>query len=84
MPDINVRNLPVSVHTKLRIRAARAGRSMEAEVRTILSQACQSEAQGASPESLQSWVDGLYRGKQKPRGLVAALIRERRREAEAE
>lgn len=84
MPDINVRNLPVSVHAKLRVRAAGAGRSMEAEVRAILTRACQPEAQSASPESLQSWVDGLYRSKKKPRGLTAALIRERRRDAAAE
>ena len=36
MAIVNVRNLPDDVHAKLRIRAAIAGRSMEAEVRAIV------------------------------------------------
>ncbi|HIH2620684.1 plasmid stability protein [Burkholderia cenocepacia] len=39
MPVITVRNLPDEVHRALRIRAARHGRSTEAEVRDILEQA---------------------------------------------
>ncbi|WP_233464101.1 FitA-like ribbon-helix-helix domain-containing protein [Burkholderia arboris] len=38
-PVITVRNLPDEVHRALRIRAARHGRSTEAEVRDILEQA---------------------------------------------
>ncbi|WP_175903807.1 FitA-like ribbon-helix-helix domain-containing protein [Burkholderia seminalis] len=39
MPVLTVRNLPDEVHRALRIRAARHGRSTEAEVRDILEQA---------------------------------------------
>ncbi|WP_321790442.1 FitA-like ribbon-helix-helix domain-containing protein [Burkholderia pyrrocinia] len=39
MSVITVRNLPDEVHRALRIRAARHGRSTEAEVRDILEQA---------------------------------------------
>ncbi|MBR7956521.1 Arc family DNA-binding protein [Burkholderia cenocepacia] len=39
MPVITVRNLPDEVHRALRVRAARHGRSTEAEVRDILEQA---------------------------------------------
>jgi antitoxin FitA len=36
MAILTIRNLPDEVHTKLRMRAAQAGRSMEAEVRAVL------------------------------------------------
>lgn len=36
MPMLTVRNVPVEVHRALKIRAARHGRSTEAEVRAIL------------------------------------------------
>ena len=36
MPNLTVRNLSEEVHRALRVRAARHGRSTEAEVRTIL------------------------------------------------
>ncbi len=36
MPSITVRNLSEDIHRGLRIRAARRGRSMEAEIREIL------------------------------------------------
>ncbi len=36
MAIVNVRNLPEDIHGKLRVRAALAGRSMEAEVRAII------------------------------------------------
>ena len=41
MPVLTIRNLPDDVHRALRIRAARHGRSTEAEVREILSLAVQ-------------------------------------------
>ncbi|MGU7773053.1 FitA-like ribbon-helix-helix domain-containing protein [Burkholderia sp. MR1-5-21] len=43
MPVITVRNLPDEVHRALRIRAAKHGRSTEAEVRDILEQAVRPE-----------------------------------------
>ena len=36
MPSLTVRNLPDETHRALRVRAARHGRSTEAEVRAIL------------------------------------------------
>jgi plasmid stability protein len=36
MPSLTVRNLPEETHRALRLRAARNGRSTEAEVRSIL------------------------------------------------
>jgi antitoxin FitA len=39
MASLNIRNVPESVRRALRLRAARKGRSMEAEARTILAEA---------------------------------------------
>jgi antitoxin FitA len=36
MPNLTVRNLPYETHRALRVRAARHGRSTEAEVRAII------------------------------------------------
>lgn len=83
MATLNVRNLPDEVHARLRIRAAKAGRSMEAEVRAILEKACESEGKPAENSNLQAWVDGLY-GKRKPKKVVENLIRERRKAAARE
>jgi antitoxin FitA len=43
MAMLTVRNLPDEVHRALRVRAAKHGRSTEAEVRAILSNAVQPE-----------------------------------------
>ncbi len=43
MPSITVRNLPEETHRALRVRAALAGRSTEAEVRAILETAARPE-----------------------------------------
>jgi plasmid stability protein len=84
MATLNIRNLPDEVHARLRIRAARAGRSMEAEARAILVAACQEEeGTRATAAELQSFVDGLY-GERKPNGVVEELLEERRREAASE
>lgn len=39
MPAVTVRNLPEKTHRALKLRAARNGRSTEAEIRAILNQA---------------------------------------------
>lgn len=39
MPSITIRNVPEDVHRALRVRAARHGRSAEAEIRDILENA---------------------------------------------
>jgi len=41
MASITIRNLPDEVHRALRVRAARNGRSAEAEIRSILEHAAQ-------------------------------------------
>jgi antitoxin FitA len=43
MPAITIRNLPDETHRALKVRAARHGRSTEAEVRDILEQAARPE-----------------------------------------
>ncbi|MDN5939349.1 MAG: hypothetical protein L0H83_11915 [Salinisphaera sp.] len=83
MANVNIRNLPDNVHAALRIRAAQAGRSMEAEVRAVLAEACLPHAGGMTPEDLMSWVDSCYQ-QRKPLGVVENLIAERRREAARE
>jgi plasmid stability protein len=84
MATLNIRNLPEDVHKRLRLRAAHAGRSMEAEARAILAAACTDEDEGdADAAELQAFVDALY-GSQKPDRVVEDLLEERRREAERE
>ena len=43
MPVVTVRNLPEETHRALKLRAARHGRSTEAEIREILEQAVHPE-----------------------------------------
>ena len=52
MAILNIRRLSDDVHARLRVRAARAGRSMEAEAREILARACAgtNDAPGGSSE----------------------------------
>jgi plasmid stability protein len=45
MGSLNVRNLSEQTHAALRIRAARHGRSVEAEIRAILNEAVNPKAQ---------------------------------------
>lgn len=84
MASLNIRNLPQTVHRKLRIRAAAAGRSMEAEARAILAGAVAEEPpeRPFDPAELQAFIAGLFEGKPPP--LTDDLIAERRREAELE
>jgi plasmid stability protein len=83
MAVLNIRNLPDEVHARLRVRAACAGRSMEAEARAIIAAACLSEQQPHPAAELQDWVDQLYAGK-KPKSVTAQLIADRRRESKKE
>ena len=83
MTALTIRNLPHDVRERLRLRAAKAGRSMEAEVRAILTEASLAEQRSTSGNALQEWVDHLY-GDAKPEGVVDDLIAERRREAAPE
>jgi antitoxin FitA len=80
---LNIRNLPDEVQAALRVRAAEAGCSMEAEARAILTEACLPSKPKVTTQALVDWVDALYQG-HKPEHAVDDLIAERRREAETE
>lgn len=82
MAVLNIRRLPAEVHRRLRLRAARHGRSMEAEARAIL-EAALAEDEHLRPEDLQAWVAELYGGSP-PRHAVGELLAERREEAARE
>ena len=81
MATVTVRNLPDEVHAALRIRAATDGMSMEAEVRSILTEVCLNKH--ISPFDLQNIVDQLYKG-DLPSNVVDDLIKDRRAEAARE
>ncbi len=82
MATLNIRGLSDEVHQRLRLRAARNGRSMEAEARGILAESLAAD-ELMTPEALQAWVAGLYRGRP-PTGVVDELLAERRAEAARE
>lgn len=77
MATLNIRNLPKEVHARLRLRAARANRSMEAEARAILTEACRPGEDARPRESLTEWVARLYGGR-KPSAVVDSFLAERR------
>ena len=83
MAVLNIRKIPDVVHRQLRLRAARAGRSMEAEAREILTRTCMADENTQPVSALQDWVDDLY-GPNKPKRVVESLIAERRKESTAE
>ena len=80
MATLTIRNLPDDVRDKLRVRAAHAGRSMEAEARRILAEALLPTHGNVPPEELQALVASLYGG-DPPAGVVDDFIREKRKEA---
>jgi plasmid stability protein len=79
MATLTIRNLPDQVRDRLRIRAAHAGRSMEAEARAILAGALAPEKPRVSAEELQQLVADLYAGSPPP-NAVDDFIRDKRRE----
>lgn len=84
MAVLNIRNLPEDVHQRLRERAERHHRSMEAEARTILTDVLLTEKKPSlSLEQVREMIDAHY-GDQKPTNVVDEFIAERRREAERE
>jgi plasmid stability protein len=82
MAVLNIRNLPATVHRKLRIRAAEHGRSMESEARAILTEVCGGE-EDWTVRDLPDLIAGLYGGNPPAHG-VDDLIAERREEAKKE
>jgi antitoxin FitA len=90
MPTLTVRNLPDDVHAALRVRAAKAGRSMEEEARQLIAEAV--AEQKPTPEDIrldvaarvaraQAKVRDMFGG-HLPTGVVDEFISERRRAAE--
>ncbi len=80
MATITVRNLPDEVHAALRVRAARNGRSMEAEVREILAGMATQGTGTLTPAELQARAAKRYRHIPPGVSAVDELIAERRRE----
>jgi hypothetical protein len=80
MAVLNIRNLPDEVHAQLRLRAAKARRSMEAEARAILTAVCMDDTPPFSVGELQEWVNHLY-ANHRPPHVVDDFLAERRQEA---
>ena len=80
MAALSIRNLPDHVRDGLRVRAAQAGRSMEAEAREILVAAVTPSHSNVDFHGVQEAVSKLYKGR-KPRDVVKKLIAERRKDA---
>jgi plasmid stability protein len=57
MASITIRNLDDGVKTRLRVRAAQNGRSMEAEARNILREAVE---RGAGPQNLAQAIRARF------------------------
>ena len=84
MAVLNIRNLTDDIHRRLRRRAQRNGRSMEAEARTILQDALlQEDRSEAALARVWELIDALY-GDRKPANASGELIADRRREARRE
>lgn len=84
MATLTIRNLPDETHRLLRLRAARAGHSVEAEVRAILATATEVDRGSLSVAEAQEWVDGLLAGRERPASAVDELLAERRAETARE
>jgi len=82
MATLSIRNLPDDVHARLRVRAAKAGRSMEAEARAILAEACP-PPKSATLADLRETIRELFDG-DPPSGVVDEFIADRRAEAARE
>ena len=84
MATLTIRNVPAETHRLLRLRAARSGRSVEAEVRAILAAATEVDRGSMTVSEAQEWVDGLFADGERPESVVDELIAERRAEARDE
>ncbi len=90
MAVLTIRNLPEKTRNRLRVRASKNGRSMEAEARAILSGAVNAPSPDKLPEaisSIQDWIaQSAKKLKSKPErpskaDTVDAFLRDRRRDA---
>ncbi|MGD0497839.1 MAG: hypothetical protein ABSC23_05325 [Bryobacteraceae bacterium] len=73
MPQLTVRNISEEIVTALRVRAAKHGRSAEAEHRLILAATLRGEAGGFWPRA-----DALRAASRPQRSESAALLRQMR------
>jgi plasmid stability protein len=73
MAQLTVRNVPEEVVQSLRVRAAKHGRSAEAEHRLILA-----DVLGGAPADFWAQADALRRTGRKQRSESGALLREMR------
>lgn len=85
MATLTIRNLPDDVRDKLRVRAAEKGRSMEAEVRSVLAEAVIASSTDVSMTEWNARVRGIQErvAKYIPKGsyTVDDFLAERRAEA---
>ena len=90
MAVLTIRNVPDEIRTRLRVRASRNGRSMEAEARAIIAGAVNAPSPDDLKDTvaqLQDWI--AQSGKKlrpRPKGpsrpdIVDAFLRDRRRDA---
>lgn len=86
MAVLTIRNLPDEIQKRLRVRASRNGRSMEAEARAILTGAVNAPSPDELPKAvadLQTWIakSAKKRSKAAESHKVDSFLRERRRNA---
>jgi plasmid stability protein len=85
MATLTIRNLPDELHARLRVRAAKNGRSMEAEVREMLAHGLQPTPSAEDKRAFENALDAAQRdfaAFQVPDLLASdELIAERRLEA---
>ena len=88
MATLTIRNLPDPVRDRLRLRAAKRGRSMEAEAREVLAQAVAPDSASMSAAEVAARMrraQAIIRARIDPsRSLVDELIEQRRRESAEE
>jgi plasmid stability protein len=78
MANLNIRNIDPALHARLRIRAAEHGRSMEAEVRQILTDLLQPAANDRAAHMARVRQRAIGRTRRHPQSDSTILIREDR------
>jgi len=78
MANLNIRNLDPGLHTRLRVRAAEHGRSMESEVRHILTTVLQAEPADRAAYAGRMRKRAIARTRGRKQTDSTALIREDR------
>ena len=87
MASLTIRNVPDDIRTRLRVRASRNGRSMEAEARAIIAGAVDVPSPDDLPKAvaqLQDWVARSAKKKGKAaseNNMLDTFLRDRRRNA---